>query len=169
MPVSDAIETTAPPGERRPAPQAEAGPGALALSGDWTATFGETLERCAAAIGEAGRGRSDLVIDLAAVDRLDTAGAVVIDRARRALAASGTSVALRNAQPAHETLMREIASAELKAARSRGPHPRRSSPGFFSAHGPAKTMVGNQEETPGERRRRTPSRRRQVVFLGEFV
>jgi len=153
VPVSDAIETTAPPGERRPAPQAEAGPGALALSGDWTATFGETLERCAAAIGEAGRGRSDLVIDLAAVDRLDTAGAVVIDRARRALAASGTSVALRNAQPAHETLMREIASAELKL-----PEQARTSPfvDFLAMVG--QTMVDAGRDLVAG-----------IVFLGEFV
>lgn len=153
MPASDAIETKAPPLEPRLAPQAEAGRDALALSGDWTSSFGETLERCALAIGEAGRDRPELVIDLAGVDRLDTAGAVVIDRARRALVAAGTRIEIRHPAAAHETLLREIARAGLEL-----PQHTRTSPFVDFLVGVGETMVGAGRDLVSG-----------IVFLGEFV
>lgn len=153
MPATDAIETTAPSPERRTAPQAEAAAGALALSGDWTAAFGETLERCGTTLVAAGQGKAELVVDLAGIDRMDTGGAVVIDRARRTLAAAGTPLTLRNAAPAHERLIGEVARAGLELPE----HPRTS---------PFVDFLVTVGETMVEAGRDLVSG---IVFLGEFV
>ncbi|WP_349372020.1 MlaE family lipid ABC transporter permease subunit [Salinarimonas sp.] len=147
------METQAPSAERRPAPQTDAGPGALALSGDWTARFGETLERCGAALVQAGHGKAELTVDLAGVDRMDTAGAVAVDRARRTLAASGTTVTLRNAAPVHERLIGEVARAGLELPQ----HPR-TSPFVDFLVTVGETMVEAGKDLVSG-----------IVFLGEFI
>lgn len=103
--------------ETRPAPRAQAGERALALSGDWTAGFGPALEACGAAIGEAGRGRERLHLDLSGLERLDTAGALAIERARRALGEAGVTVEVSTQNAAHDILMREVARADLERER----------------------------------------------------
>ncbi|MGJ3262269.1 MAG: ABC transporter permease [Salinarimonas sp.] len=114
MSATDAPQATAPEEERRPAPQADAAEGTLALSGDWTAAFGAALERAAQALVETARGKDAPTLDLSGVTRLDTAGAVAIERARRALTAAGREPRIRGAATAHAALLDEVSRAGLE-------------------------------------------------------
>ncbi|WP_372425650.1 ABC transporter permease [Salinarimonas chemoclinalis] len=115
--MTDAPQATAPEEERRPAPQADAATGALALSGDWTAGFGSALEHAARRLVESAEATSTggaTTLDLSGITRLDTAGAVAIERARRAIAASGREARVRGASDRHEALLREVSGAALE-------------------------------------------------------
>ena len=50
----------------------------LSLAGAWIVAAGRALEVSAAAMTSAARGAGNAIIDLAAVDRMDTAGAWMI-------------------------------------------------------------------------------------------
>jgi len=79
----------------------------LALTGAWTLSAGAGLEQRAdelvAAAGHSQRAR----LDISAVERLDTAGAWIIDRSRQSLAAAGVDASLVGVRPEHATLLRE--------------------------------------------------------------
>ncbi|MFN3688092.1 ABC transporter permease [Salinarimonas sp.] len=139
--------------ETRPAPQAQAGERALALSGDWTAGFGRALEACGGAIREAGRGRERLVLDLSGIERLDTAGALVVERARRGLAAEGVGVEIATESAAHRILLGEVARAELDFER-----PPRLSPFVDFLVTVGRAMVGAGHDLL-----------RGIAFLGELM
>ncbi|MFO7309496.1 MAG: STAS domain-containing protein, partial [Pseudomonadota bacterium] len=81
----------------------------LVVSGRWTAPHAAEVERLAAMILEATRGGGSVRIDLAAVERLDTLGAWVLDRTRHELGDRGQPAAFVCARPAHQTLLDEIA------------------------------------------------------------
>ena len=61
----------------------------LSLGGAWVIAAGRTLETSAASLTSGAEGARSAAIDLAAVDRMDTAGAWLIDRARVELTAAG--------------------------------------------------------------------------------
>jgi len=79
----------------------------LTLGGDWTVAFSATLEATAALLTEPARQAAAAVLDLSAVDRMDTAGAWVIDRARVELADTGISASYRGARPEYALLLKE--------------------------------------------------------------
>ena len=61
----------------------------LSLAGAWIIAAGRALETSAASLTSAARGARNAIIDLAGIERMDTAGAWVIDRARAELAGDG--------------------------------------------------------------------------------
>src|SRR5208337_5414417 len=79
----------------------------LSLSGAWIVAAGKALETAAALMTSGARGAKSATIDLTAVERMDTAGAWVIDRARAELTEAGVSAAYRGARPEHALLLRE--------------------------------------------------------------
>ncbi|GGG28295.1 ABC transporter permease [Chelatococcus composti] len=81
----------------------------LVVSGRWTAPHAAEVERLAAMILEATRGGGSVRIDLAAVERLDTLGAWVLDRTRHELGDRGQPADFVGARPEHQTLLDEIA------------------------------------------------------------
>ena len=79
----------------------------FSLAGDWTVAFGDVLERTAASLTEPERRSAAAVLDLAAIDRMDTAGAWVVDRARVELADAGVEATYRGACPEIALLLKE--------------------------------------------------------------
>jgi len=79
----------------------------LSLAGAWVISAGRTLEAEAAAVTSGAAGAKQATIDLAGLDRMDTAGAWLIDRARAELAAAGVSADYRDVRPEHAALLQE--------------------------------------------------------------
>src|SRR5579862_6191605 len=79
----------------------------LALAGGWTIDAGSQLERRAAALMAAADGAHAASIDLSLIERMDTAGAWIIDRSRRSLAERGVAARFIGARPEHALLLRE--------------------------------------------------------------
>ena len=79
----------------------------LSLAGTWIVGAGKALETGAASLmSEVGDAKS-VILDLSAIQRLDTAGAWVIDRARAQIAEAGATVAYRGARPEHALLIKD--------------------------------------------------------------
>jgi phospholipid/cholesterol/gamma-HCH transport system permease protein len=91
----------------------------LSLAGGWVVAAGEALEAGAAALSSGALDVRSATIDLAGVDRMDTAGAWLIDRARAELTAAGVPAAYRGARPEHALLIREAGYRPLEAVRTR--------------------------------------------------
>ena len=79
----------------------------VALAGGWTVNAGSQLEKRANALLTLAAGAREATIDLSQIDRMDTAGAWVIDRSREALAARGVQASLVGARSEHAILLRE--------------------------------------------------------------
>ncbi len=79
----------------------------LSLTGAWIIAAGKALEMAATALQSAVGTAHKATIDLAGVDRMDTAGAWVIDRARTELAGAGIEAGYRGARPEHALLLHE--------------------------------------------------------------
>ncbi len=95
----------------------------LSLAGGWVIAAGKALEAAAAALASGALGAKSATIDLAGVDRMDTAGAWLIDRARAELTAAGVPAAYRGARPEHALLIREAGYRPLEAVtRDRSSH-----------------------------------------------
>jgi len=77
----------------------------LTLGGDWTLASGAEMERSSDSLIGAAAGARAAVIDLAHVERMDTGGAWLIDRARTVLQAAGVDSQIENARPAQATLL----------------------------------------------------------------
>lgn len=95
----------------------------LTLSGDWTLFASRRLEAKAQEIVEKGAQRKFLTIDLGGVSKLDTAGAWLVNRARRELAHAGVGVALEHVRPEHHTMLEEAAFRQFEAAPRRQGNP----------------------------------------------
>ena len=78
----------------------------LALSGRWTTRRIAMVDHELRALEMPAN--TGIVLDLAEVDALDTAGAWLIDRTERAFAAQGASVSLENIAPAHAQLLETV-------------------------------------------------------------
>jgi phospholipid/cholesterol/gamma-HCH transport system permease protein len=87
--------------------QRTAGGVRVALAGGWTVNAGSQLEKRANALLAAARGAREATIDLSQVDRMDTAGAWIIDRSRESLAAQGVAAQFAGVRPEHAVLLRE--------------------------------------------------------------
>ncbi len=79
----------------------------LRLGGSWTLESGAEMERSSDSLIGAAAGARSAVIDLARVERMDTGGAWLIDRARKLLEAAGVASRLENARPDQATLLSE--------------------------------------------------------------
>lgn len=79
----------------------------LALAGEWIVSAGRHLEAAGASLASSDERGKRVILDLAALQRMDTAGAWFIDRARDELAAGGATVSYRGERPEHDLLLRE--------------------------------------------------------------
>jgi len=79
----------------------------LSLAGEWIVGAGHELETAGASLLSSANGAKSVVLDLAAMSRMDTAGAWFIDRARDELAASGAAVSCRGERPEQDLLLKE--------------------------------------------------------------
>ncbi len=95
----------------------------LRLAGAWIVAAGKALETGGASLTSGARGAKSAIIDLTAVERMDTAGAWVIDRARVELTEAGVSAAYRGARPEYALLLREAGYRPLEPPKNnRPPH-----------------------------------------------
>jgi phospholipid/cholesterol/gamma-HCH transport system permease protein len=79
----------------------------LSLAGDWTVANSAALEATADALAEPAHERAGAILDLSRVDRMDTAGAWAIDRARAELDDAGVRASYRGARPEYAVLLKE--------------------------------------------------------------
>ncbi|MDB5508318.1 MAG: hypothetical protein JWL93_787 [Hyphomicrobiales bacterium] len=86
----------------------------IALSGAWTIGSSKSLETAAQGLVADAKGMSHAVLDLAKVDRMDTAGAWLIGRCRAQLEAAGTRTSIAQARPEYEILIEEAHFREFK-------------------------------------------------------
>lgn len=93
----------------------------LALSGAWIAATGDQAETQAQKLKRKAAGTVRATLDLRQVERLDTAGAWIIDRTRHELESSGTHAAFEGARAEHQTLLTEARYRVFEAPqRARG-------------------------------------------------
>src|SRR5690606_9609233 len=81
----------------------------LSIGGRWTVESVKWLDSPLRRLSSAGIATARF--DLAGLQELDTAGAWLIERTRRALAAAGVSVTIGGARPDHARLLRRIGEA----------------------------------------------------------
>ncbi len=79
----------------------------LSLSGEWIVAGGHRLEAAGASLSSLAKDAKGVIFDLAALQRMDTAGAWFIDRARQQLAAAGANVSYRGEQSEQDLLLKE--------------------------------------------------------------
>lgn len=91
----------------------------IGLTGGWTIDVGAPLEAAAADLVADVDGAGAALIDLSAVERLDTAGAWVIDRSVQALASRGVATQVVGASPEHALLLQEAHYRPTEAAEPR--------------------------------------------------
>ncbi|MFP3944444.1 MAG: ABC transporter permease [Alphaproteobacteria bacterium] len=80
----------------------------VSASGRWTVRHIAEVDEALRGIAANGR---RAVLDLSGIDRLDTAGAWMIERIRRRLSEEGMKVDLSGARPDHESLLRQVSVA----------------------------------------------------------
>jgi phospholipid/cholesterol/gamma-HCH transport system permease protein len=89
----------------------------LSLAGAWIVGAGKALETAAASLKSEVEDAKSVILDLSAIQRLDTAGAWVIDRARAELAEAGVSADYRGARPEHALLIKEAGYHPFEGAK----------------------------------------------------
>jgi phospholipid/cholesterol/gamma-HCH transport system permease protein len=98
----------------------ESGSLVLAAAGEWLVETAAELDRRLRAL-EMPRGRR-ITLDLARIDRLDTAGAWLLLRTEHDLTAQGNAVEMRNLRPSFEPLIDQVRAAGMVAP-ARHPRP----------------------------------------------
>jgi phospholipid/cholesterol/gamma-HCH transport system permease protein len=86
----------------------------FALTGGWVLLASRKLEQKAEQIVSQGRGARAVIIDMSGLAKLDTAGALALNRAREELIRAGVATSFENARPEHQILIKETAT-ELPA------------------------------------------------------
>jgi phospholipid/cholesterol/gamma-HCH transport system permease protein len=79
----------------------------LSLAGEWIVGAGRHLEAAGASLLSSAKGAKRVILNLAALQRMDTAGAWFIDRARDEITAAGATVSYRGERPEHDLLLKE--------------------------------------------------------------
>lgn len=79
----------------------------LSLAGSWTIEASRAIEEAAAKLAEAAHGARLVVLDLAGVERMDTAGAWLIDRTCADLKTAGVTSQFESVRPEYATLLEE--------------------------------------------------------------
>ncbi len=95
----------------------------LALSGHWSIQNSALIERLVAEMPLATAGMRIVILDLAQVSRLDTAGAWLIDRAREKMSQAGLAVTIQCGQASHEILLKAAHYRPFDEAKSQDDHP----------------------------------------------
>ena len=96
----------------------------LSLAGDWIISQGSRLEKSAASLTASKTDAAqDAVLDLSGVERMDTAGAWVIDRARVQMTDAGLPTAYRGGRPEYDLLLKEAGFHPTALARHPHPNP----------------------------------------------
>ncbi|MFO1116444.1 MAG: MlaE family lipid ABC transporter permease subunit [Beijerinckiaceae bacterium] len=85
----------------------EGGETRLRLGGSWTLESGPDMETSSERLVGAAAGGRSAVIDLSGIERMDTGGAWLIDRARKLLEAAGVTSRLEHARSDQAILLRE--------------------------------------------------------------
>jgi phospholipid/cholesterol/gamma-HCH transport system permease protein len=91
----------------------------LRATGEWVATEAHRLEPLTGAVTDKAAGASSIEFDLTGVTRLDTLGAMLIDRARQALTQQGATVELKTGSDAQRILIDEVAANSHEPVRPR--------------------------------------------------
>jgi phospholipid/cholesterol/gamma-HCH transport system permease protein len=91
----------------------------LSLTGAWTLAASRRLERQAKSIVQQGRKAGTVVLDMSQIARLDTAGALLLNRIREALAGAGATVTVEGATADHQLLLDETSFAAVPAGKAR--------------------------------------------------
>ena len=95
----------------------------VAVGGRWTTAELADLDPALKALKPAGTG---VVLDLGAIERLDTAGAWVLHRARKSMSQAGREARFENVRPEHAGLLAEAEHADhpqRRPLKGRDPHP----------------------------------------------
>ena len=79
----------------------------LSLAGEWIVSAGHQLEAAGASLISLAKDAKRVILDLAGLQRMDTAGAWFIDRAQDELAGAGAAVSYRGERPEHDLLLKE--------------------------------------------------------------
>ena len=79
----------------------------LSLAGEWIVSGGCQLEAAGASLLSLAKDARRVILDLSALQRMDTAGAWFVDRARVELAAAGANVSCRGELPEQDLLLKE--------------------------------------------------------------
>lgn len=82
------------------------------LSGSWTIDASKALEQSATAMVASAETAGEATFDMGGVDRLDTAGAWLVDRSRRSLAEKGVKTRLDRLKPEFLILLAEVEGRE---------------------------------------------------------
>ena len=90
------------------------------LSGSWTIDASAALEGGASAMVAAADSAQNAVFDLGHIERLDTAGAWLVDRSRRVLKARGIESRVERSRPAHRILRAAVQARAAAAPPIRG-------------------------------------------------
>lgn len=90
----------------------------LTLTGAWTIDGSANLERAGRSLVTEGAGMREITLDLDQVERLDTAGAWVIERSRDALARTGAQLTYQTARPEFQLLLEEAKFVECQPPKS---------------------------------------------------
>ena len=93
----------------------------LALAGTWTVGSGRELEAAGASLVEPAHDAKRVILDLSQLQRMDTAGAWFIDRARVELAAAGATATYRGARPEYATLLQDAGYHQPEASKRHPP------------------------------------------------
>ena len=93
----------------------------LSLAGEWIVAAGHELEAAGASLLSSAQDAKRVTFDLGALQRMDTAGAWFIDRARDELAAAGAAVSCRGEQPEQDILLKEAGYHSPEAPTRRPP------------------------------------------------
>ena len=94
---------------------------ALCAAGAWTATSAPALEKLVADAEKLARTRANISIDVSDVSKLDTFGAWLIERLRRALAEGGQDIRIAGLSENYASLVDEVRKVKPQPARGRGP------------------------------------------------
>ena len=87
----------------------------LNLAGSWTIDASATLERSGIALVAAADAARAAIFDLGGIERLDTAGAWLIDRSRRDLNTRGIATEIERERPEFSILLEEVRDRDLTA------------------------------------------------------
>ncbi len=93
----------------------------IALRGAWTISASRALEKAARALVAAARGASRVTIDFAGVERVDTAGVWLIDKARAQMTEAGAATEYSSLDPDQQTLFREAGYRPTESRAAPGP------------------------------------------------
>ena len=95
---------------------------ALCATGAWTAVSAPVLEKLVVDAEKLARTRANISIDVSDVSKLDTFGAWLIERLRRALADGGPDIPIAGLSENYASLVDEVRKVKPRAAPGRGPN-----------------------------------------------